>query len=80
MRGADAVVTRRKGEGRLDAAMILKVAGIGILVSVVTQFLAKSGRDEQVVMVTVTGILVALGMVIGELDALLSEIRAMFGL
>ena len=60
--------------------MILKVAGIGILVSVVTQFLAKSGRDEQVVMVTVTGILVALGMVIGELDALLSEIRAMFGL
>ena len=64
----------------MDAAMILKVAGIGILVSVVTQFLAKSGRDEQVVMVTVTGILVALGMVIGELDALLSEIRAMFGL
>lgn len=60
--------------------MILKVAGIGILVSVVTQFLAKSGRDEQVVMVTVTGILVALGMVIGELDALLSEIRALFGL
>ena len=64
----------------MDAAMILKVAGIGILVSVVTQFLAKSGRDEQVVMVTVTGILVALGMVIGELDALLSEIRALFGL
>ncbi len=60
--------------------MILKVAGIGILVSVVTQFLAKSGRDEQVVMVTVTGILVALGMVIGELDALLSEVMALFGL
>lgn len=59
--------------------MILKVAGIGILVSVVTQFLAKTGRDEQVVMVTVTGILVALGLIIGELGALLDEVRTLFG-
>ena len=64
----------------MDIGMILKVAGVGILVSAAAQILQKSGRDEQVVMVTVTGILVALGMVIGELDALLSEIRAMFGL
>ncbi|MBQ7338203.1 MAG: stage III sporulation protein AC [Clostridia bacterium] len=64
----------------MDVAMIIKVAGIGVLVAVATQVLAKSGRDEQVMMVTVTGILVALGFIIGKLGELFSEIAQIFGL
>jgi hypothetical protein len=50
------------------------------LVAVSTQVLSKTGRDEQVTMVTVTGILVALGVIIGALGDLISEVARIFGL
>ena len=40
----------------MDISLILKVVGVGFLVSFATQLLAKSGRDEQVMLVTVSGI------------------------
>ena len=64
----------------MDVALIVKVAGIGILVSIATQVLSKSGRDEQAMMVTITGILVVLGFIIGELGDLFSRVAAVFGL
>lgn len=64
----------------MDVALIIKVAGIGILVSIATQVLSKSGRDEQAMMVTITGILVVLGFIIGELGDLFSRVAAVFGL
>jgi stage III sporulation protein AC len=60
--------------------MIMKMVGIGFLVAVSTQVLSKTGRDEQVTMVTVTGILVALGVIIGALGDLISEVARIFGL
>lgn len=60
--------------------MIIKVAGIGMLVSVATQVLAKSGRDEQAMLVTITGILVVLGLVLTKVDELFETISSMFGL
>ena len=46
----------------MDIGLILKVAGVGILVSVASQILAKSGRDEQSMLVTIAGIVVVLIM------------------
>ncbi len=60
--------------------MIMKMAGVGLLVAVATQVLGKSGRDEQATMVTITGILVALGLIVGELGELFSEVARIFGL
>jgi stage III sporulation protein AC len=60
--------------------MIMKMVGIGFLVAVSTQVLSKTGRDEQVTMVTVTGILVALGVIISALGDLISEVARIFGL
>lgn len=60
--------------------MIVKAAGVGILVAISTQVLSKTGRDEQAMMVTVTGILVALGLIVGEIGELLSEVARIFGL
>ena len=37
----------------MDVSLILRVAGIGILVAVAAQILQKSGRDEQATLVTV---------------------------
>lgn len=64
----------------MDVSMIMKMVGIGFLVAVSTQVLSKTGRDEQVTMVTVTGILVALGVIIGALGDLISEVARIFGL
>lgn len=60
--------------------MILKVAGVGLLVSVATQILSKSGRDEQAIMVTVAGIIVVLLMLVDEIGELFSRICTQFGL
>jgi len=46
----------------MDISLIVRIAGIGLLVSVTTQLLSKSGRDEQSMMVTLAGILVVLGL------------------
>lgn len=60
--------------------MIVKVAGIGLLVAIATQVLGKTGRDEQATMVTVTGILVSLGLIIAELGDLFAKVSELFGL
>ena len=44
----------------MDIGIILKVAGVGILVSAAAQILSKSGRDEQAMLVTISGIIVVL--------------------
>ena len=51
----------------MDIGVILKVAGVGILVSVAAQILSKSGRDEQSMLVTVAGIVVVFLMLITEI-------------
>ena len=60
--------------------MIMKVAGSGLLVAVATQVLGKTGRDDQATMVTVTGLLVALGLIVSELGDLIGRIAQLFGL
>lgn len=63
----------------MDITLILKVAGVGILVSVACQILTKSGRDEQATLVTVAGIVVVLLLLVDEIAALFERICAVFG-
>lgn len=64
----------------MDIGLILKVAGVGILVAAATQILSKSGRDEQSMLVTVAGIIVVLIMLIGEIEKLFELVCSVFGL
>lgn len=59
--------------------MILKIAGVGILVSVAAQILSKSGRDEQATLVTVAGIVVVLIMLVEKIGDLFELIQTVFG-
>ena len=63
----------------MEVGLILKVAGVGLLVSVSTQILNKSGRDEQATLVTVAGIVVVLLMLVEQIGSLFSLIYATFG-
>ena len=62
-----------------DIGIILKVAGVGILVSAATQILSKSGRDEQSMLVTLSVIVVVLLLLVDEIALLFDRICAVFG-
>ena len=63
----------------MDIGLILKVAGVGILVSAASQILSKSGRDEQAMLVTIAGIVVVLILLIGEIEKLFELVCSAFG-
>ena len=63
----------------MDVSLILKVAGVGILVAVAAQILGKSGRDEQAMLVGIAGIIVVLLMLVGEVGKLFDTICDVFG-
>lgn len=64
----------------MDVSLILRVAGVGLLVAIATQILSKSGRDEQATLVAISGILVVFFMLVQEIGDLFATIRSTFGL
>lgn len=63
----------------MDISLIVKIAGIGILVAVAAQILSKTGRDEQAMFVTLAGILVALALLISQIRDLFDFVTSVFG-
>lgn len=63
----------------MDVTLLIKVIGVGILVAISAQILSKTGRDEQVMLLTVTGIVVVLAMLVGQIDDLFGSVRRIFG-
>lgn len=64
----------------MGISLILKIAGIGIIVSVACQILQKSGRDEQATFVTVAGVIIAMLLLANEIGSLFSTLKGVFGL
>jgi len=64
----------------MDVDFIFKVAGIGIIVSVLHQLLVRSGREEQAMLTTLAGLIVVLLMVITQIGKLFETIKSVFGL
>ena len=62
----------------MDISLIIKIAGIGILVAVASQILSKSGRDEQATFVTIAGIIVALMLLVSQIRELFDIVRTLF--
>ena len=64
----------------MEIDLIFKIAAVGIIVAILNQVLARSGRDEQATMVTVAGIVVVMLMLVGEIGALFESVRSVFEL
>ncbi len=60
--------------------MILKIAGIGLVVSITAQILNKSGRDEQGLMVIIAGLILVFFLLVGEIEDLFDRIKDVFEL
>ena len=63
----------------MDIEIIFRVAGIGMIVAVLSQILSRSGREEQAMLTTIAGLVVVLLMIIGEVGDLFSTVRSVFG-
>ena len=64
----------------MEIGLILKVAGVGMLVYACSQILSKSGKDEQAMLVTLAGFIVVMLMLVGQMGELLDTVRTVFGL
>ncbi|MBR2744356.1 MAG: stage III sporulation protein AC [Clostridia bacterium] len=64
----------------MDVDLLFKIAAIGILVAVLHQVLVRAGREDQAMMTTLAGVIIVLTIVIKEISALFSTVRATFSL
>ena len=64
----------------MEFSLICIIAGVGILVSVLSQVLKHSGRSEQAFLVSLAGLLVVLFWIVPYIYELFDSIRQLFEL
>jgi stage III sporulation protein AC len=64
----------------VDITLILKVAGIGVLISVLNMVLENTDRKDWTGLTTLAGVIIVLGLVITEISTLFNTVRTMFQL
>ena len=64
----------------MDVDLILKVAGISMIITVVCQIMSKAGRDEQSTMMSLAGMVIILLMIAERVGELLLTLKRVFGL
>lgn len=64
--------------GVMDITIIFKIAAVGILVSILSQILKHSGRDEQAFLVSLSGLLIVLFWIVPYIYDLFESIQKLF--
>ena len=64
----------------MDVGIIFKIAAIGILITVITQILKKSDRDDIATLVSIVGLVIVLTIVVSMVGDLFTEMGNIFGL
>ena len=64
----------------MDIVLLLKIAAIGLIVAVLYQVLAKSGREEYAMLTALTGIIVILAILIPHILELIDSVESIFNL
>lgn len=59
----------------MEIDIIFKIAGIGIVVSVLNQILARSDKSEYIMITTLAGIIIVLLMIIPQIKDLFEVIK-----
>jgi len=60
--------------------LLLKIAGVGLLITAVCQVLTKAGREDIASLATVAGVLMVLLMVVNLAGELLTQVQSVFHL
>lgn len=64
----------------MNLDLVFKIAAAGIIVAILNQVLVRAGREEQATMVTLSGLITVLLIMIREIDTLFKTIKTIFGL
>ena len=64
----------------MDVDIVFRVAGVGIIVTVIGQVLARAGRDDIAMLATLSGLVVVLFMVVNLISDFFQDIRTLFAL
>lgn len=64
----------------MDVDFVFRIAGIGIVVTVIGQVLTRAGRDDIAMLTTLSGLVVVLMMVVGMISNFFATIRGLFAL
>ena len=59
---------------------VFKIAGIGVVVTVISQLLTRAGRDDIAMLATLSGLVVVLTMVVGMISDFFTSIRSLLSL
>ena len=62
----------------MEVTIIFKIAAVGILVSILSQVLKHSGRDEQAFMVSLAGLILVLFWIVPYIYELFQNIQKLF--
>lgn len=64
----------------MDIELILKVAGIGMIITVVCQIMSKVGKEDQSALVSLVGTVLILILIAEKIGDLVSMLRGVFGI
>ena len=64
----------------MNVDVIFKIAAIGILITVITQVLKKSDRDDIATLVALAGLIIVLTLVINMVSELFETVKNIFSL
>lgn len=64
----------------MDITIVIKIAGIGILVAIICQLLKQTGRDDMAMLAAVAGLVITLAMVVNLIATLFENVKSIFGL
>lgn len=62
----------------MDVGLIFKIATVGILIAILDKILDGMGKKEQATLVTLSGLIIVLMMVLGLINRLFDNVKAMF--
>ena len=60
--------------------LLFKIAGVGILVTVIAAVLTRTGREEMAMLTTVAGLVIVLRMVVDMVAGMLTQVKNIFQL
>lgn len=63
----------------MDVTLVFQIAGIGIIVAVLSQLLKRAERDEQALMITIAGLVIVMLMLVNEISELFETVKSVFG-
>ena len=64
----------------MNIDLLIKIAGVGILVSVLAQILNRTGREDMAMLTTLAGLAIVLLAVVNLISQLIQSVRSIFAL